>query len=404
MDGSNDTHLGMKKLALHNWREPDMPNVFPGLPEDMWVAEALKPQLAATVPEEVIRLFEVARGSILYGWFFYPLHTLASEQLHRVQEAAVRARCKIAGIPLNKTLKGGRTISRSFADLIGELTGRGIIRRDERGMWDATRKLRNMSSHPERQMITPPGYAIAEIELAARRINQLFDKTSDFHSVLGQYVRKATGIGSNRGLPIVVGIDVGESRKGFHLVALRDTLVVGKLKTSDPSEAAAWCLGVEAKMVGVDAPSGWCNHMTRGRREAEELIAIMGYSSFPTPRREVAVANPVNAWMLNGERLYAALRSNFPLFNGKVPDGRFCFETYPYLASCGLACRRLEAKNKLHDRRDIIRSAGINDQTLTNGDFLDAAICAMAACSVAINYVTMCGNAEEGYIVAPCYH
>lgn len=377
---------------------------FPGLTEDIWVAETMKPQLATTVPEQVLGLFEVARGSILYGWFFYPLLTLASEQLHRVQEAAVRARCKKAGIPVTKPLKDGRAVSRNFSELIGELVGRGIIRRDEREAWDAKRNLRNMSSHPERQMILPPGHAIAAIELAARRINQLFDKTPDFHSVLGQFVRKATGIGFNRDLPIVVGIDVGESRKGFHLVALHDTLIVGKLKTSDPSEAAAWCLGVEAKIVGVDAPSGWCNHMTRGRREAEELLAMMGYSSFPTPRREQAVANPMNAWMLNGEQLYAALRLEFPLFNGKIPDGRFCFETYPYLASCGLACRRLEAKNKRHDRRDIIRSAGINEQTLTNGDYLDAAICAMAACSVAIDYVTMCGNAEEGFIVAPCYH
>lgn len=102
--------------------------------------------------------------------------------------------------------------------------------------------------------------------------------------------------------------------------------------------------------------------------------------------------------------LYAALRAEFPLFTGKVTDGRFCFETYPYLVSCGLADRRLEAKNKRRDRRDIVRIAGVNDQTLTNGDYLDAAICAMAACSVAIDYATMCGNPEEGFILAPCYH
>lgn len=404
MGNSTDVHFGMKKLAVHNWREPDVPKLFPGLIEDVWVAEAMKPQLVGAVPEEVVRLFEVARGSILYGWFFYPLLTLASEQLHRVQEAAVRARCKMAGIPLTKTLKDGSVRSRSFAELIGEIAGRGIIRHDERGTWDATRNLRNMSSHPERQMILPPGHALAAIELAARRINQIFDKTPDFHSVLGQFVRKATGIGSRPDLPIVAGIDVGEARKGFHLVAFRGATILGKLKTSDPHEAAKWCLDVGAKIVGIDAPCGWCQDNGRGRREAEGILATLGYPSFPTPRREVAIVNPVNAWMLNGERLYAALRADFPLFAGKIPDGRFCFETYPYLASCGLAGRRLEAKNKRRDRRDIVRSAGIDDQILTNGDYLDAAICAMAACSVAIDYVTMCGNAEEGFIVAPCYH
>jgi predicted nuclease with RNAse H fold len=404
MESSNDIHLGMKKLALHNWREPDVPKFFPGLTEDVWVEEAMKPQLVSAVPEDVVRLFEIARGSILYGWLFYPLLTLASEQLHRVQEAAVRARCKIGGIPLTKTLKGGSVRSRNFADLIGELAGRGIIRYDERGMWDAARTLRNMSSHPERPMIAPPGYALAAIDVTARRINQIFDKTPDYYSVLGQFVRKATGIGSHPSLPVVVGADVGEAKKGFHLVALRDATVIGKLKTSDPREAVDWCLSVCAKIVAVDAPCGWCNDNSRGRREAEEMLALQGYSSFPTPRREVALANPINAWMLNGERLYTALRAEFTLFDGKIPDESFCFETYPYVASCGLAGRRLEAKNKRRDRRDIIRSAGIDDQALTNGDFLDAAICAMAAFSVAIDYATMCGNAEEGFIVAPCCH
>lgn len=270
-------------------------------------------------------------------------------------------------------------------------------------MWDAARNLRNMSSHAERPTILPPGNALAAIDVTARQINQIFDKTPNYYSVLGQAVRKATGIGSHPVLPIVVGIDVGEAKKGFHLVALRD-IFVGKIKTSDPREAVEWCLSVGAKIVGVDAPSGWCNDTKPGRREAEEILARQGYSSFPTPRREVALTNPINAWMLNGERLYIALRDEFPLFDGKVPSGRFCFETYPYVASCGLAGRRLEAKNKRRDRRDIIRSAGIDDKVLTNGDYLDAAICAMAACSVAIDYAAMCGNPEEGFIVAPCYH
>lgn len=394
----------MKKLALHNWREPDVPKSFPGLTEEVWVAEAMKPQLIAAVPEDVVRLFEIARGSILYGWLFYPLLTLASEQLHRVQEAAVRARCKIAGIPVIKTQKDGRFRSRNFADLIGALAGRGIIRSDERKMWDAARNLRNMSSHPERPTILPPGLALAAIDVTARKINQIFDKTPDYYSVLGQSVRKATGIGSSPSLPVVVGVDVGDVKKGFHLVALQHAAVIGKLKTPDPREAVDWCMRVGAKIVAIDAPCGWCNGNNRDRREADEMLALQGYSSFSTPRREVALLDPINAWMLNGERLYNALRAKFPLFDGEVPDEPFCFETNPYVASCGLAGRRLEAKNKRRDRRDIIRSAGIDDQVLTNCAFLDAAICGMAAYSVAIDYATMCGNAEEGFIVAPCYH
>ncbi len=128
MDTPNDVHFGMKKLALHNWREPDVPKFFSGLTEEVWLREAMKPQLAAAVPEDVARLFEIARGSILYVWLFFPLLTLASEQLHRVQEAAVRARCKIAGIPLTKPQKDGSVRSRNFANLIGELSRTASVR------------------------------------------------------------------------------------------------------------------------------------------------------------------------------------------------------------------------------------------------------------------------------------
>lgn len=404
MDTSENIHFGMKKLSLQNWREADVPRSFPGLTEELWVEEVLAPQLSSSVPEDVLRLFEIARGSILYGWLFYPLLTLASEQLYRVQEAAVRARCKLAGIPTAKTLKNGSLRNRKFSELIDELANRDIIRNDELGFWDAVRHSRNQSSHPDRPTILPPGHAIAATEATARRINQIFDQIPDYHSVLGQSVRLATGIGFNRNLPIVVGIDVGDENKGFHLVALRETVILGQLQTTDPRKALEWCLEVDAKIIGVDAPSGWCNDIARGRREAEAILALQGYSSFPTPTRDVAASNPFNGWMFSGERLYIALREEFPLFDGQALNGRFCFETYPYVSSCGLSRRRLEAKNKLHDRRDIIRSAGIEDQTLSNGDYVDAAICAMTAFSVFINYAVACGNSDEGFIVAPCFY
>lgn len=403
MENDPDVHFGMKKLQLHNWREPDVPKCFPGLTEEVWVTEGMRPQLISAVPEEVVSLFEIARGSILYGWLFYPLLTLASEQLHRVQEAAVRARCQTAGIPITRQGKDGKTCPRNFGELIRDLSGQGIIGREERSMWEAVRKLRNWSSHPERPTILPPGHALAAIDVTARRINQIFDRSPHFHSELGLSVRKATGLHSPRRLPIVAGIDVGGEKKGFHLVALRDASIIGKLTTREPDEAVAWCRKMEAAIVGVDAPSGWCCDPGKGRRQAEDFLSIRGYASFPTPSRERALHNPANAWMLNGERLYTTLVPEYPLFRGTTPEGRFCFETYPYLASCGLAGRRLDAQFKRRDRRDIVRSAGIDDRPLKNGDFLDAAICALAAFSVAIDYATMCGNAEEGFILAPCY-
>jgi predicted nuclease with RNAse H fold len=397
-----DIHFGMKKLSMGNWREPDVPKNFPGVTEEVWVSAVMKPKLIAAVPEEVVRLFEVARGSILYGWLFYPLLTLASEQLLRVQEAAVRERCKQAGVPLKQ--KKHPTQDRHFKDLIDDLSAKQIIPDDERPAWDAVRNLRNSASHPSRQSILPPGLALADIEVTARQINQLFTDNKSYFSRLGLRVRKATGLHNPNSLPVVAGIDVGASAKGFHLVALHGAAIAGTYHTTEPTDAVRWCQKVGAKLVAVDAPSGWRRGTDQSCREAEEKLRQSGYSSYPTPCREIADTNPAYAWMLNGERLYSALRSHYPLFSGETPAGSFCFETYPYVASCALAGRKLKAEDKGLDRRELIRAAGINNEPLQSIDHVDATICALVAFSVAIDYCEICGNSEEGFIVVPPLH
>lgn len=396
-----DVHFGMKRLALHNWREPDVPRNFTGLTEEVWVPAVMGPQLIPAVPENVVRLFEVARGSVLYGWLFYPLLTLASEQLHRVQETAVRECCKLAGIPLTKS-RNGREIDRSFKDLIDDLGVRGIIPNDEMMPWHSVRTLRNWSSHPERQTILPPGQVVSAIDVTARQINQLFAVNPDYFSRLGLRVRKATGLDRPaQYTPVVVGIDVGAESNGFHLVALKGTAIIGAENIRKPEEARAWCTMIGAQFVIVDAPSGWRVSTERHCRECEEILSQLGYSSYPTPIREVALDSTNYSWMLNGERLYAALQADYPIFQGETPERQMCFETYPYVASCGLAGRKLKADTKNRDRREIIRAAGINDGYLRNQDFVDAAICALVGLSVAINYYSACGNPQEGFIIYP---
>ncbi len=395
-----DVHYGMKKLALHNWREPDVPRHFPGLTEEIWLSIALEPKLIAAVPEEVVRLFEVARGSILYGWFFYPLLTLASEQMHRVMEAAVRARCKTSGISLTNSVNG-RTVTLNFHAMIGELHGRGIIRDEELGVWHATRRLRNWSSHPTAQAIFPPGAALSEIDVTARHINQLFAPNPDYFSILGERVRSRTGLDDpHRDHARVVGIDVGDTAKGFHLVALHGAKLVATKTTIDPLEAAQWCAEVSATLVGIDAPCGW-SRVGAKRREAEDTLARFGYATHATPTRERATQIPFYRWMLNGERLYAALQPRFPLYRQVGTKPPFCFETYPYLAACGYAAKRLKAAHKKIDRRNVVKAAGVDDAPLTNIDFVDAAICALVALSISIDYGTAAGNPGEGYMLYP---
>lgn len=396
-----EVHLGMKNLSVANWSEPEVPKHFSGFSEAIWVSRILEPKLTASVPETVVALFEVARGSMLYGWFFYPLLTLAAEQFFRVQEAAIRARCELAGIPTEQVKKGKAT-SRRLVDLISDLTTRKIIPSDSVTQWDASRNLRNWTSHPKRQMIIPPGIAIAEIDLTARLINQLFEANQDYLSSLGVRIRRATGLDCpERILPVVAGIDVGGSRKGYHLVALRGATVQGTKTTLNAVDAAQWCQDQGATLVGVDAPSRWSLGEGTRSRKAERELATSGYSTHATPTRETAKENPFYGWMFNGEALYTALQSVYPLFKSEGRSTRFCFETYPYLAACAFTGRRLKAADKNADRRELIRGAGLDDQVLRSIDYVDAAICALVAFSVSLDYCTAFGEDTEGYILSP---
>ena len=57
-----------------------------------WARAFLNVELKEHVPEPVSDLFAIARGALLYGWFFYPLFRLGEEQLYRVVEAAAKER------------------------------------------------------------------------------------------------------------------------------------------------------------------------------------------------------------------------------------------------------------------------------------------------------------------------
>ena len=102
---------------------------------------------------------------MVYGYFFYPLYTLAAEQLFRVIEAAVAHKCKTLGMPRSTII---------FGERIDWLVERGAISRSESTRWHAARRLRNTASHPEHQMILPPGNAVGMLERIAEDLNSLF--------------------------------------------------------------------------------------------------------------------------------------------------------------------------------------------------------------------------------------
>jgi hypothetical protein len=72
-----------------------------------WAELFLESRLSPEVPDHVVELFEVARGAMCYGYFYYPLFTLGNEQLYRVGAGGWRAKSKRLDVPQKGT--GSRT-------------------------------------------------------------------------------------------------------------------------------------------------------------------------------------------------------------------------------------------------------------------------------------------------------
>ena len=169
------TKFGFKKITQNNWLEPDpvlrgfvriSPDGRSQRPtDDDYLNLVLKPKLLEPVPTEVQALYEVARGAMVYGYFYYPLYTLAAEQLFRVAESAIVHKCKALGSPRSKD-----TLKKKIEWLIDQ----GNIPRSEFDRWEAIRSLRNVASHPDRQSIFTPGNALMFLEGIAKQINSLF--------------------------------------------------------------------------------------------------------------------------------------------------------------------------------------------------------------------------------------
>lgn len=171
------THYGFKQLTPDNWLEPDRASELleavhqeTGEPVDLGGEQLLEEILylepADSVPEEVQALFEVARGAMVYGWFFYPLYMLGVEQLTRVGEAAVAHKWDRLNAPEQTVTFGAR---------VDWLRARGHLSEEEEERWHRLRQLRNSASHPKRQGIINQAMALALVESVVRDVNRLFE-------------------------------------------------------------------------------------------------------------------------------------------------------------------------------------------------------------------------------------
>jgi predicted nuclease with RNAse H fold len=205
----------------------------------------------------------------------------------------------------------------------------------------------------------------------------------------------------------VVGVDVGGERKGFHAVALRGGGLQGLHTTSDAPELAQWCRSLGAGMIGVDAPCRWS---ADGRaRPAERELMAEGIQCFASPSRERALEHPSNyyGWMLRGEALYRALEPSHPLASGlPSPGQRCCFETFPHAISCqlhrSLGLERAAASRQRLERRALLELCGLACGQLSSIDWIDAALCALAADQAARGGPCLVyGEASSGVLIVP---
>ncbi|MFM7312953.1 MAG: DUF429 domain-containing protein [Cyanobium sp.] len=208
---------------------------------------------------------------------------------------------------------------------------------------------------------------------------------------------------SSSGALMVVGIDVGGARKGFHAVALRNGAWTDQRRCRDATELAQWCREtVAARVIAIDAPCRW---RTDGRmRPSEQALLQEGIRCFASPSREQALAHPSNyyGWMLQGEALYRELEPSHPLCRALPIRGPVCFETFPHAITWQLRGGHAEAALKRQQRQELLRGAGIALTTLRSIDWIDAALCALAADRIARgDSCRSFGEPESGLILVP---
>jgi predicted nuclease with RNAse H fold len=199
----------------------------------------------------------------------------------------------------------------------------------------------------------------------------------------------------------VVGIDVGGEKKGFHAVALRNG-VFQKAASTNPAEIVTWCLEQGAKIVAVDAPCRWSGSGLSRLAERDLELAGKKIRCFATPTRAHALDHKKGFydWVFSGETLYEQLAPRYPLFDGSRREGLVCFETFPHAIVCALAGKVVAARPKGSNRRDVLKRS-YDVKSLTNLDYVDAALCAMTAEKFRQGCTIQFGAEEEGFIVVP---
>ena len=169
--------MGYKELTLDNYLVADkVMSIFcviehDGTPRtqtaDEWFENIHSLKIREDLPEELKRLMAVAQGSMIYGYYYYPLFTLGAEQFTRIADTAIKIKCECLNCP--------RQI-KTFKQKVDWLFEQSKFSEAEKNQWLGTVKLRNKLAHPKDQWAITPAMAIDLMNNLYMKIEKLFSK------------------------------------------------------------------------------------------------------------------------------------------------------------------------------------------------------------------------------------
>lgn len=164
----------MKRIDHDNWLRADARDQRDFTDADRWREAFLGIRLDSAVPADVARMFEAARGGMLYGYFFQPLLAMGVEQCYRVLERGARIRCDQAGLPVTCADSQGKPHPLSFAHNLRALSRLGLIADADLPLWRQAPELRDWVAAPEHQAALNLEHGVTALARAAELLGKLF--------------------------------------------------------------------------------------------------------------------------------------------------------------------------------------------------------------------------------------
>jgi len=166
---------GIKVLDRETWLVPDsIHRVFGDLANSFErgdfsqgerdLADLNRIVLNVAAPKEVEVMFDVAKGAMAYGWFYYPLYAVGIDRLCMAVDTAVLIKYESA------ISKGSRV---AYRTRIVALCRAGFLGADLCEELQLAREARNEALHPQFQTITTFSQTLRSISYYARLLDKI---------------------------------------------------------------------------------------------------------------------------------------------------------------------------------------------------------------------------------------